>query len=253
MPDTYLAFGSSRFPLGTSVQVISRGRTIGRSKVARFEGMRQTTGRRNGIEVQITVPLVRGPLDTSEFRPRRDALRAMMAVGPSRLFVGYDDRYYRCTEPEGEPEDILAETGLNRIHAVRMNIVGPDPYEYSTAEATNTWLPVSGTSRTVSTAGNADAAPVISITVGGSGLETIAFTVENETTGEEFTLTGDVTAGDVITVDSILHSVKIGTTDRMDLFNGLFLSLSPGSNTIVPSWTASSMTSITFAVRDRWE
>lgn len=251
--ETYLAFGSTEFPLATSVQVINRGRTIGRAKLARAHGMVQTAGYRNGIELDVTVPICRGPLDESEFRTRRDAARAMMAVGPSRMYAGYTDRYYRCCEAEGEPEDVIAETLLGRYHAIRQRIVGPDPFEYSTTEVTDTWVPSSGATHSINVTGGAAAAPTFSLTVGGSGLETIAFTVSNETTGEGFTLEGDVTAGDVIEVDCLLLRVTIGDTNYMSLFEGLFPSLALGSNSIVISWTSSSVTSATIAYSPRWD
>ncbi len=251
--ETYLAFGSTEFPLGTSVRTIGRGRTIGRSKLARSTGMVQTLGYRNGIEAEVTVPICRGPLTDTDFRTRRDAARAMMAVGPSRFHIGYTDRYYRCCEAEGEPEDVIAETTLGRFHAIRQRIVGPDPYEYSTAETSETWVPSSGATRSIVATGGAQAAPTISLTVGGSGLETIAFTVENETTGEEFTLAGEVTAGDVIEIDCLLLRVLIGTTDRLDLFNGLFTNLDVGTNSVIISWTSSSVTSATVAYNPRWD
>jgi len=252
MPSRLLKLGDTTFPTGTALNVVSRGRTIGVAKLARADGMRQTSGYRNGIAIEVRIPVVKGPLDNTDWRTRRDTARSMLAVGPARLYAGYDDRFYRCVECQNEPEEI-PDTGMNRIMTVRALLVGPDPYEYSTTENTTTWTPTSGGSQVVSTAGNAAAAPVISITVGGSGLETIAFTISNDTTGEEFTLEGDVTAGDVIVVDSILKTVKIGTTNRIDLFEGLFHSLSVGSNTITTSWTSSSIASISYAVRDRFE
>lgn len=254
MPATRLIkFGDTTFPLGTSVEVISRGRTIGSMKRARADGMIQTIGYRNGIQVEVYVPIVKGPLDQSDWRTRRDSLRSMLAQGPSRLHAGFDDRYYRCCEPNDEMEQVERGTGLNRIHYIRIPMIGPDPYEYSTSDESDTWVPASGTGHNVSVGGGATTPATISLTVGGSGLETIAFTVENETTGEEFTLAGDVTAGDVIVVNGLLLATKIGTTDRMDLFEGLFVNLAVGTNSIVVSWSSSSVTSVTVARTPRYE
>lgn len=253
MPDRpYIAFGSSQFPTGTSVTQIDRGRSIGSVKRARATGMVQTIGYRNGIRVELNAPAVYGPLDQSDQWTRLQALRQMLAVGPSRLYVGRSDLYYRCCEPESEPEQI-PETGLNRIHVMRIRMIGPDPFLYSTATTTETWVPTSGVVHTVNVIGGASAAPTFQLTVGGSGLETIAFTVSNDTTGEEFTLAGDVTAGDVIEVDCLLLKVKIGTTDYLTLFEGLFPSLSVGSNNITVSWTSSSVTSVTMTYQARYE
>lgn len=251
MANRIFKFGDSIFPVGTSVVAVERGRTIGSAKLARATGMRQTAGYRNGIRVEMNVPIVRGPLDTSDHWTRLAALRAMLAVGPANLML-LDEMYYRCCEPAGEPEEI-PETGYNRIHQVRVTMVGPDPFLYSTGESSTTWTPTSGGTQVLSPGGNASSLPTFNITVGGSGLETIAFTITNSTTEEEFTLEGDVTAGDVIVVNCLAKSCKIGTTDRLDLFEGIFPSLDAGSNTITTAWTASSITSITATFRNRWE
>ena len=245
-----LKLGTSVFPLATSVASIEKGRTIGSAKLARAHGMRQTVGCHNGVRIELRVPLVRGPLDTSEVRPRIDAVRVILDQGPANLFLA-DDRYYRCVECEAEPT-ILGPTGLDRIHELSCMLVGPDDIWFHTSTESSSWTPTSGGTRVLTPTGNARTYPVFTFTVGGSGLETIAFTVTNNTTEEEFTLTGDVTAGDVITVNCLLKTCKIGTTDRLDLFDGIFPKLLASSNTIETAWTASSMTAATASWSPRY-
>lgn len=245
-------FGDTTFPLGTSVASIDRGRTIGYQKVARGHGMRQTAGYRNGIRVTLRIPLVSGPLDTSPLRPREDDVRAMLAVGPSNLYL-HDDRYYRCMEPEREPT-IIQPTGFDRVHELEASLIGPDPLLFDTTVNSSTWTPSgSGDTETFTAGGNAQAAPTISLTVGGSLAETIAFTVTNNTTDEAFTLAGDVTAGDIIVVDCLRLSVKIGAVNKLDLFDGIFPHFDVGANELQADWTSSSITSVAVSWQDRWE
>jgi hypothetical protein len=252
MASVLYKLGDFTFPRGTTVQGIQRGRTIGSQKLARATGNRQTAGSRNGISIALRVPIVKGPFDTSDHRTRVDALRAALAVGPARFWL-YSDRYYRCCEAQAEPED-FGDTGFNRVDEMHVTIIGPDPLMFSSTDSTDTWTsPTSGGTRTVTAGGNAPAAPSLSLTVGGSGAETIDWEIENSTTGEVFTLAGDVTAGDVIVVNTLAKTVKIGTTDRKDLFDGLFLSLAAGANSLTNTQTASSIASLVTAWTDRYE
>lgn len=247
-----LKLGSTTFPLGTSVASIERGRTIGHQKVARRHGAQQTAGYRNGIRITLRIPLARGPLDQSVLRDREDDARAMLAIGPADLYL-YDDRYYRCMESEREPE-VIGPTGFDRVHEMEAYLLGPDPLMFDTVENTDTWTPSgTGDTNTFTAGGNAQAAPSISLTVGGSGAETIAFAVTNNTTGEAFTLDGDVTAGDIIVIDTIRLSTKISGTNRMDLFDGIFPHFDVGANELQVDWTSSSITGVSVTWRDRWE
>lgn len=251
MATRLLRYGGYTLPTGSSVQRIERGRTIGSAKLARNTGARQTSGQRNGISVSVRVPLYKGPLDTSDLRTRIDELRQYLAAGPGNLYV-WDDRYYRCCEPISEPDTIEA-TAYGRFQETDITFIGPDPYLYG-AEVTDTWSgPSSGGTRSVSTTGNAAAAPTFSITVGGAGAVTIEFTVTNSTTGESFTLGGSVTGGNVILVNCLEKTVKIGSTNYLSLFNGIFPTLAPGANTLTVSWTSSSISTVVTTHRPRWE
>lgn len=246
-----LRFGSWDLPLGSSVVRIERGRTIGSAKLARASGNRQTAGQRNGVSVIVKVPLFKGPLDNSDLRTRIDELRQYLAAGPGNLYV-WDDRYYRCCEAVTEP-DTFESTAFGRFQDTEVTFIGPDPLQYG-SEVSDTWSgPSSGGTRSISTTGNAEAAPVFAITVGGAGAVTIAFTVTNSTTGESFTLSGSVTGGQVITVNCLEKTVKIGTTNYLSLFNGLFPKLSPGANTMTVLWTSGSISGIVTTHRPRWE
>jgi hypothetical protein len=247
-----LKFGTYTLPGGFKVVSIERGRTIGHQKLARATGARQTAGYRNGVRVQVAGGIYRGPMDSSVVRDRQDTLRAALAQGPSRLWL-YDDRYYRCMEPEQEPESYLA-TGFDRMADLQISFLGPDPLMFDVTPGTDVWSGFSsGDTREITVGGNAPAAPLLSITVGGAGAVSLAATITNETTGEAFTLTGDVEGGDVIEVDSLYQTVQIDGADRRDLFDLLFPHLTPGANTLEAEWTSGSISGIVTDWDPRWE
>lgn len=253
MPHTKLIkFGDVVLPEGTSVASIERGRSIGTAKLARTQGARQTAGYRNGIRVVLRVPLFQGPMHTTELRARVDTFRASLAVGPDKLWL-YNDRYYRCCEAVSEPSS-FGETHFDRIEQVEVTFVGPDPLMFDSTTNTDTWsAPSTGNTRSIVAGGNAPAAPKFTITVGGSGAETIAFDVTNNTTGESFTLAGDVTAGDVIVVDCLLKTVTIFGANYLSLFDGLFPRFDVGANQMQLDWTSSSISSVVTTWQNRYE
>ncbi len=249
--------GTSTFPIGTSVAKINKGRTIGSAKLARAHGNVQTIGYHNGVEIELRVPICRGPLDESAVRAREEEVREILDQGPASLYL-HDDRYWRCVECRDEPT-VISETGFDRLHSIGVTLLGPDDNLFAAETTTETWTPSNGVAHAMVISGNALAYPTIELTVGGSGLETIAFTVSNtytyrgEEKEEEFTLSGDVTAGDVIVVRTLPRPyVKIGAIDYMSLLEGLFPRMFAGVNDWVLSWTSATIASATVRVQERW-
>lgn len=251
MANRLLKFGSYAFPLGFRVEEDDNGLTIARAKLARADGARFLRGYRNEKRVVVRGGIYNGPFDSSDLRTRIDALRAALFGGPARLWL-YDDRYYRCMQAETFP-DHYVPTGFNRLADIEIAFSGPDPFQYSSATSTDTWnSPSSGGTRILTSNGNAYAWPTFTITVGGAGSQSIAYTLTNSTTGEAFTLTGTVAGGNVIVVNSLAKTVLIGTTDEMTLFDGIFPTLAAGGNTFTLTISTGSITSIVTTWQDRW-
>ena len=102
-------------------------------------------------------------------------------------------------------------------------------------------------------AGNLYALPEMTFEVGGNGTQLINWTITNNATGDYFTLAGSVMGGDEIVVNSVRKTVLIGTTDRRDLFNLLFLTLVEGANEIEVTRTAGILRCVTTTWQSRWE
>lgn len=83
-------------------------------------------------------------------------------------------------------------------------------------------------------AGNIDTYPTITVTAGGSGASGIALL--NETTGDEWSITLSLTAGQYLVVDMKAQTVLLnGTADRgpfVDLPDSVWWAMMPGLNTI---------------------
>lgn len=223
------------------------------AKLPRAHGSRDLDQTLDRKRLLVRGGFIRGPFDrTNEIRPRLDDLKAALAAAPQNLYF-YDDRYWRDTRVDVF-RNPYGPTGFCRIAAeIEIEFASSDPFQYSAALSNNTWgAPVNAETRIVTAGGNAFAQPVFRFTVGGSAGETIDWTLTNNTTGESFTLAGDVMAGDVIEVDTLLKTVLIGTVDYSSLFDGLFPTLAVGENTLEITIDASAITQIVVEWRNRW-
>jgi hypothetical protein len=122
-----------------------------------------------------------------------------------------------------------------------------DPFAFSATLSTPSLATTGGTITAV--AGNKNALPTLTLTVSAAPASSFV-TVTNTTTGEQFVLTPDVTGAFVI--DSLAETVKVGSTDKMSCFQGRFLSLRPGSNTLtITASNGATLSSATISYRAR--
>jgi hypothetical protein len=182
--------------------------------------------------------------------PFLDALKAALAAGPANLQV--DSRYYRSMQCV-KYNETYEPTGRNRVATIEIEFEGPDPFAYNSTAAIYTYAnTANGATQQLICSGNAYFSPIWNFTVGGSGAQTIAWTLTNTTTGDFFTLTGSVNAGNVIIVNTVLRTVTISGVDRMDLFDGVFWTPSASSITTQIGVTSGIISSLSVDKTDRW-
>lgn len=102
----------------------------------------------------------------------------------------------------------------------------------------------------VTNAGNESTPPTLTIQGPGTG-----FTVQNITTGEYFTLSVNLTAGDSVTIDVVNRTVLQGSTNVYGNFTGTWWLLRPGVNEInfVATSGSDSSTRLTVSHRDAYK
>lgn len=228
-----LRFGSYTLPVGFHPADDSLSRSVPSAKLPRAHGARVLTGYADGKVVEVRGGIIKGPFNRTDWRTRIDALKAALALGPANLYFE-TDRYYR----DMQCRDFrlpFGETGYGRIATdISITFAGPHPHAFDTTSHVNSWsAPASGgTTPIVVAGGNAPAEPVWTVTVGGAGAQSIDLTITNNTTGDAMTLSGAVTGGDVITIDAVNKTVEIASVDKTSLFDGVFVTLDVGSNTI---------------------
>ena len=237
------AFAVTGDPYEASAMMFKTPRSDGDTAAARYL---------KGKVIEVDGGLTNGVGSYSEAGVRTLLDTLMSNLQGKQNLYAFDDRYYRNTQllHANVSNEIQ---GYLKIRRVKLAFQTPDPFQYSdTVTTTARVISATGQTLSVATAGNASAKPVLSITVGGSGAKTLASTMTNSTTGEAFTLAGACVGGDVIVVDCLNQTVVISTTSRIDMFDGLFWSMSNGSNTITTAYTAATITNLSVAHRSRW-
>src|SRR5512142_2825041 len=102
-----LKLGDYTFPRGWYPAERTLGVSVPTAKLARTHGARLLTGYRGATRLVIRGGLL-GPSEPiggqSNLRTAVDALRSALMSGPSTLYFGESDRYYRNVQVENEGE-----------------------------------------------------------------------------------------------------------------------------------------------------
>jgi hypothetical protein len=247
-----LRFGTYDFPASLTYNLQSFRSATPSGKRLRAHGARVPVGRLAERRVE-----VRGLLkqeSASSLQDQLDALRAAVMSGPAILYLP-NDRHLRNVQKDDGGQDRYENTWPERLVEVAIDLITGDPYLYRDTQSSDLTNALSSSPETVTVNnafGSAPAAPELRLTVGGSGEVTLAATLTNTTTGEAFTLSGEVAGGDIILINSLTKTVLIGATDRSDLFDGLLPTLALGNNSLSVAWTSGSLTNLDVYWNSRW-
>lgn len=198
--------------------------------------------------------MVRG--DTlDDFKTAYDALVAALENGEQNLTL-HSDRYIPARLSAFTTD--YDPTSLSRYCFVAFDMIAETPFWLSATQYTDTWSsPADGNTRAINAGGgDVDALPIFAITAGGTGTLDIGLAVTVHGIARSFTLNGAVTSGDVLLVDTALEQVTLQATgaDKMSLFDGEFLKLGIGSNTLtLTSPSGVSVSQIVTSWRRRWQ
>lgn len=246
-----LRFGSYDLPTGITVARVEMARRVPTANSARNDGAR-TLGallnlKRISLKGGIFWPL--GSSDKTWLRGQLDALRTGLAQGPCNFTVD-SDRYWRQCQVEAYADD-YEPTGFNRLVNISFDVVTGDPFSYETAaQAGSGSISSTGGTKSCSNGGNAIALPSITIVVGTAGTNTLQ--ISNGANGDACTISGTLASGDSIVIDSLNATVTKNGVETMTLFDGQFLRLAAGANTLTFAKSAGSYTSAAVAWNNRW-
>lgn len=197
----------------------------------------------------ITVTGDVGGSDYDDLRTNIDTLKAGILDGKQKFTID-DDRYITAQIKSFS----YKYEWIRTLATWKAVFVAHYPYWLAESATSDDRTPTSGVGYTLTNDGNAPARVKIEITAPAGGIsDDIA--VSNSTNGQGFTWTGDLAATKVLEVDNRYDTedfeVLNDGDDEHEYYEGDFMELAPGDNTIVFTGTADTQVKITW--RDTYQ
>ncbi len=184
----------------------------------------------------------------ANLRTNVDSLKAAFLSGIQK-FTKDDDRYVKAQLNEFD----CTFKSLSSFASGRASFIAHYPFWLSETLHKDERTPTSGVGYTLVNAGNVATRCRVSVMAPAAGI-TDNCQIENQTAGRTTRYRGNVAAADILEIDNRVDSddfevLNDGVADMAN-FEGDFVVLLPGNNTIVFTGTADSV--ITFEWRDCW-
>lgn len=210
----------------------------------KYHGSVIPIGKRRSIRVKISGTCIGTEYDN--LRTNLDALKAAFESTSEQNLTLDDDRILKVQyENFG-----YSFENLRAFASFQVDVIASDPFWYAASLTTDTRTPTSGVGYTINNPGNAPARVKITGSNSGSLISDL-FKIENSTTGEVGQFRGDVQIGDNLVINNRVDTEDLEVTnDGVDAivdFEGDFITLNPGDNTII--FTGQASTQIVLAFR----
>jgi len=224
---------------------IQEKKTVNLHKIPKSDGSIAEEAKRESIEINVEGTIANSDYDA--LRSSLDDLKAAIHNGIQK-FTMDDDRFIMAQFDSFKKEWVAFRTMIK----FEITFVAHFPYWLSETEHEDDRTPTSGVGYVINNAGNAPARVKIEITPTAEMAD--ACKIENQTSGESFQYRGTVTADKTLEIDNRYdtddYEVLNDSDDDIENFEGDFVTLDPGDNTIVFTGTASTAVKITH--RDCW-
>lgn len=229
-----------------SIQV-EENKSVNTHKIPKTDGSIAETAKRESLSISVKGTI--GSSDYDALRSNLDSLKAAVHDGLQK-FTMDDDRYIMAQISSFKKSWITFRTLLS----FDISFVAHFPFWLSETEHTDERTPTSGVGYTINNAGNAPTRCKIEVTAPAGGISD-NLKIENQTNGKSYQFRGTVAAGEKLEVDNRYDTddfevLNDGADDHAN-FEGDFITLEPGDNTIVYTGTAGATVKITH--RDCWD
>lgn len=243
-----LKFGSLTFGSVTTITRIkmSLSKCPKLYDIPKMDGSVAEVARKKSINISVEGDVY--GTDYDDKRTNLDTLKAAFNAGLQK-FTKDDDRYIMAQLDSLDDDDVL----LRHLSSWRAAFIAHYPFWLSETLHEDSAVRTSGASITLNNAGNAPTRVKILITAPGGGISD-NIQIANSTRGELLKYRGTVVAADVLEIDNRVDTddfevLNDGIDDHPN-FEGDFLNLDPGNNTIVFTGTAG--TTVAFYWHDAW-
>lgn len=205
-------------------------KSLGSHPLPKYHGSVIPIGKRSAIRIKLSGTCIGTEYD--DLRTNLDALKAAFENSSEQNFTIDDDRVIKA-QYEGFSYSFA---NLRTFAEFEVNLIVSDPFWYAASLTTDTRTPTSGVGYTINNPGNAPARVKISGSRAAGSIVDL-FKVTNSTTGEIAQFRGTVATADILVIDNRVSSGDLSVTndgvDAIDEFEGSFITLNPGDNTIV--------------------
>jgi phage-related protein len=215
-------------------------------KIPQSQGSIAETAERESLTIS-----VKGSVASTDYDALRtliDSLKASLHDGIQK-FITDDDRYINAQMVSFSYD----YKTMRRLAVFDAEFIAHYPFWLAETATEDDRTPTSGAGYTLTNNGNAPARCKIEITAPSISLDD-AVKIENQTNGKTFQFSGIVNAYEVLEVDNRydtddLQVLNDGADAIVD-FEGDFIELDPGNNTII--FTGTDLTAVKITFKDTW-
>jgi len=221
-------------------------KSVNTHKIPQSRGSIAEVAEREALTISISGSISNDDYDA--LRSSLDSLKAGLQDGLQK-FTTDDDRYIMA-QLESFSYDYVK---LRTMVAWEATFIAHDPYWLAETPTVDERTPTSEVGYTIANNGNAPTRVKIEITAPSGGISDDC-KIENQTNGQSFQYRGDIAEGEVLEVDNRYDTddfevLNDGDDDHVN-FEGDFIDLDTGNNTIIFTGPAGTTVKITF--RDCW-
>ena len=231
-----IKFGSLQFDNTIAIESveISESKSVNLKKIPKTHGSIAEEAKRESIRITTEGSVVGNDYD--QLRSNIDALKAILQNGFQKFTID-DDRYVMAQLKDFE----TTFPALRTIARFKATFIAHFPFWLKESLSEDTRVPTSGVGYVINNAGNASARVKVEITAPAGGINN-DIAVANETNGEGLRYTGVLAAGQGLVINNRVDQDDFeGLNNSIDdhkKFEGDFLTLEPGDNTITFTGTA---------------
>lgn len=225
---------------------INPRKTVKTTAIPKTHGSISEEAKIESLEINVEGDILGSDYD--DLRTKRDSLKAALNSGKQKFTID-DDRYVIAQLSDFS----FSFATIRTLGKWSATFIAHYPFEIAETASVSTATPTSGVGYTINNAGNAPARVKIKVTAPVGGI-TDNIQIENTTVGELCKYRGTVAAGKVLEIDNRYDTddfevLNDGVSDFED-FEGDFITLNPGNNTIKYTGTPGAVVEITH--RPQW-
>jgi len=251
MPTLDVRFGSYVFGNEIDTLEIENESRVNQAAVPRRNGLLSDEAYAGGLRIRIGGLIGGVGEDADDVRSTLNSLKNAFNQGKQLLRI-WNDR-----EVEAQKSYFMARIGEGGDMTTiewEAELVADEPVFRSVNETEQEeTITSSPETNTFANNGNADAPVVIRITAGSSTIAS-GLRIDNETTGEYFTINEEIAIDDWIEIDTdLLTVVDQDGTNKISVFAQDFFKLAAGDNSVKWTGTATGSPKIKITYRDRYD